>query len=197
MQTPDGITIAGMLLEPSRFLMEFSSALAASSGGKPILDVACGSGRNALPLAELGCQVICIDKDLAQIEVLRDALKDTPLSQLSARLVPQSIDLQIAAQWHFGQSTVGGIINIHCLALELIPLFYSALIPGGYLLIESVPAHGGNYRQLPKSGELRSALAGRFELEAYKENRAGPRDVDAVTVKVFARKISSDQRARA
>jgi len=188
MHAPDNMTSVGMVLEPSAFLQKFCSTIAASSCGKPILDVACGSGRNALPLAELGCTVICMDKDVAQIEIVRDSLRNTPFSGLSERLTPQSVDLNIASQWRFGPGTIGGIINIHFLAIGLIPLFHSSLIPGGYLLIETVPGHGGNYLQLPKSGELRTILTARFELKFYKEHKAGPPGVDAVTVKAFARK---------
>jgi len=90
--------------------------------------------------------------------------------------------------WPFGPGTAGAIINVHFLLPALFPLFQSSLIPGGYLLIETVPAHGGNYLELPRAGELRSALQGAFDFEFYKERKAGPGNYDAVTVQLLAKR---------
>lgn len=52
--------------------------------------------------------------------------------------------------------------------------FQSSLSPGGYLLIETVPAHGGNFIELPNEGELRHVFAETFQFEFFKEKKAGP-----------------------
>jgi len=52
----------------SPLVRRFASAIAEAANGAPILDVACGSGRNAMIFAELGCNVICVDIDLTRLE---------------------------------------------------------------------------------------------------------------------------------
>ena len=47
--------------------------------------------------------------------------------------------------------------------------------------METIPAHGGNYVELPRAGELRSALQHAFDFEFYKERKTGPHNYDAVT----------------
>src|ERR1017187_7703007 len=85
-------------------------------------------------------------------------------------------------------SRVGGIINVHFLLPALFPFCEQSLSPGGYLLLETVPGCGGNYLELPKANELRSALEMLFELEFYRERKVGPVACDAVTVQVLAKK---------
>lgn len=93
--------------------------------------------------------------------------------------------------WPFAECSVGGIINIHFFLPRLFSLFAGCLAPGGYLLFETPPGYGGNYRELPKAGEIRSALAELFYLELYKEHRVGPPQCDAVVVQVLAAKLGS------
>jgi hypothetical protein len=107
------------------------------------------------------------------------------------RLSLVRLDL-IREAWPFGACTMGGIINIHFLAPQLFKYFESTLLPGGCLLLETVPGCGGNYRQLPKTGELRSALAGAFVLELYRERKIGPPSHEAATVQVFAQRAVPD-----
>jgi hypothetical protein len=81
----------------------------------------------------------------------------------------------------------GGIINAHFLFPKLFPWFES-LIPGGYLLTQTVPGCGGNYLQLPKSNELRSALSEHFEFEFYQERPVGPSAFNSVTANLLAKR---------
>jgi SAM-dependent methyltransferase len=175
-------------IEPSPFVARFAAKIAECAGARPILDVACGSGRNALLLAELGCEVICIDKSLKPLQQTRDWLKNRSI-QLSERLLPLELDLSIDP-WPFSELTVGGIINVHFLLPRLLPFFKASLAVGGTLLIETIPAHGGNYHELPRRGHLRNGLEGDFEILVYKEREAGPTDADKVVVKVLAEKTS-------
>ena len=82
----------------------------------------------------------------------------------------------------------GGIINVHFFLPTLLSVFARSLLPGAYLLIETIPGCGGNYLSLPSAGEVRKQLAGKFELPVYKESKVGPESIDAVTVKVLAKR---------
>lgn len=171
------MAIAGMQQDPrnvSPWVRQHGPTIAHACRSKPVLDVACGSGRNAQFLAELGCKVIGLDKDLS----------GTATSKwFEARRVDLDSD-----PWLFQEATLGGIIQVHFLRRELFPHFAFSLATDGYLLIETVPGCGGNYLELPKAGELRKELSEKFEIIAYRERRVGPAEMDAVTVRLLARR---------
>lgn len=102
---------------------------------------------------------------------------------------PRQIDLDLA-DWPFKESELGGIIQVHFFRRKLIEHFASSLLPRSYLLIETIPGCGGNFRELPKAGELATLLGYAFELEQYTERKVGPISADAVTVKLLARRRS-------
>ncbi len=174
-------------LVPSALIRRFGSKIAAASLDKPILDVACGSGRNAFFLWSLGCTVICMDRDLSGLQAQLSRSVDGDSVRASKRLILHQIDL-INEPWPFKQSSVGGIINVHFTLPCLFPFFGSSLAQNGYLLIETVPGCGGNYLDLPRKGELKAAFERSFAFEAYKEKPVGPSDRNAVTVKLLARR---------
>jgi SAM-dependent methyltransferase len=177
-------------LEPSPLVRRFAPKIAEAAAGKPLIDVACGSGRNALAFAQLGCTVICVDRHLAGLQAHIKHLRRTELSKAVAKLSLHQMDL-VNDRWPFTTGFAGGIINVHFLLPELFPFFERTLSPGGNLLLETVPGCGGNYLELPKAGELRSAFERAFDLELYQERKAGPVGFDAVTVRVLGKKRSS------
>jgi hypothetical protein len=173
--------------KPSPLVRRFAAKIAEASSGLPVLDVACGSGRNATPLQQLGCTVICIDRDLSRLPQQPPPTSRALSDPAPPELIPRKMDL-LKDDWPFGESSVGGIINIHFFAPALLPAFEHSLAPGGYLLLETVPGCGGNYLQLPKAGTVRSTFGKVFEFKFYREHRVGPNGVDAVTVHMLARR---------
>lgn len=160
--------------DTSAWIRRHANTVATASRSKPILDVACGSGRNAFVLTQLGCDVLGIDID-------------TSRAVTSERFRTRRMDLD-TEPWPFREGEFGGIIQVHFLRPALFPLFAFSLMPGGYLLIETVPGHGGNYLELPRAGALSKQLSPHFELEAYVERKVGPRGIDAVTVRALGRR---------
>ena|SRR6476661_9527127 len=158
---------------------KYAPQIARCTGEKPLADVACGSGRNAIVLARLGCKVICLDKDFSN---MLPEVRQFP-TLLSLHLLDLGAD-----SWPFGDSSLGGIINVHFLLPKLLPLFARSISSSGYLLLETVPGHGGNYLQLPQEGELKSALEGCFDLELYRERKVGPPNSKSVTVKMIGKR---------
>ena len=169
---------------PSPFVRRFASRIAGASLGKPILDVACGSGRNAMVLSQIKCSVVCVDKDLTSLKAQRLRLRGTALAR---RLRLQRLDL-LKDPWPFAPSVFGGIINVHFLLPALFPAFESSLSAGGYLLLETVPGCGGNYLELPKPGSVRAAFEASFSIESYQERKIGPLGYEAVTVHLLAKR---------
>ena len=174
-------------LEASSLVRRFGAKVAAASRGKPVLDVACGSGRNAFFLSSFGATVICMDKELTRLRENLAQNTSTCIIEKADRLVPHQIDL-ITTPWPFEHESVGGIINVHFTLPALFPFFANSLIPDGYLLVETVPGCGGNFMELPKKGELKTALQANFKFEMYEEKPVRPAESEAVTVKLVARR---------
>jgi len=170
--------------------------IAAGAAGKPILDVGCGSGRNALLLAHLGCNVICVDKDLTRLRTQLLDSSRTSFRGVSGQLRLHQVDI-VKNPWPFGTCTIGGIICIHFFVPVLIPCFESSLLPGGYLLLETFSGCGGNYLELPKAGEVRDSFGKAFDLEFYRERTVGLRSYNAVAVKMLARRRGEPMSGRA
>jgi len=183
--TRNGVGRAPTRFGASPFVQRFAPKIAEAAGSTPILDVACGSGRNAFLLAEMGCEVICIDKDLSAIRENSECEHLSPAAK--SRIRTYQLDL-IHQEWPFGRVMAGGIINVHFFVPTLLNAFTRSLLPDAYLLIETIPGCGGNYLSLSSAGEVRKQLAGKFELTVYKESKVGPESIDAVTVKVLAKR---------
>ena len=73
-------------------MRRFAMRIVDAAGKAPILDVACGSGRHALLFAQLGCSVICLDKNA-------DLLRRLPKNP---RIFPMQVDLA-TKPWPFGR----------------------------------------------------------------------------------------------
>jgi SAM-dependent methyltransferase len=175
------------LPEPSALVRRFAPKIAAGAGTSPILDVGCGTSRNAMVLSQLGCSVICMDKDLTAMHAQRLRLRDARFHSALVRLIPLEIDF-LRSGWPIAPRCVGGIVNIHFFLPILFPFFVSSLVPGGYFVFETVPGYGGNFLELPKAGQIRSMLEHNFAFDLYKETKAGPSNCNAVTVRLVAKR---------
>jgi SAM-dependent methyltransferase len=174
-------------LTPSPAVRKFGHEIVSAAGGRPILDVACGRGRNSAWVSSLGGCVAAIDIDLSGISAHRNDLPPSTLADALRRVELQRLDL-INEPWPYPPSSIGGIINIHFLYKPLLKAFSRSLISGGLLLLETVDARGGNYRQLPEVGFLRKALGEQFEFPLYRERQVRTPGVNAVSVMLVAKR---------
>ena len=109
---------------PTPLLVETSKRLTPGRA----LDLACGSGRNALRLAEQGWSVTAVDGSPAAIEILR--------SRASSRSV--TVDMKVADLEKFGQliePTSWNLIAIcYYLQRDLFEHAKQGVVPGGILI---------------------------------------------------------------
>jgi rhodanese-related sulfurtransferase len=96
-----------------------------------VLDLACGSGRNALLLAMAGFPVQAVDRDPGKIESLHRIGTDLGIA-LQARVQ----DLE-ATEPDLGRESAELILGFHYLHRPLFPVMIRALSPGGLLLYET------------------------------------------------------------
>lgn len=145
--------------EPTPLLVETAKSLEPGAA----LDLACGTGRNALWLAAHDWNVTAVDGSPAAITILRDRA-----SQLGARIDARAADLE-KGEYRIVPSTWDLIAICYYLQRDLLEPAKQGLKPGGVLIVIVHIAEPGeeptNHRLRP--GELRRYFAGWEILHDY------------------------------
>ncbi len=114
------------------------------------LDLACGAGRHARLLADLGHEVTAVDRDPQQLAGIRFV----------------QADLEDGSPWPLPGETFQGIVVANYLHRPLFPRIAGALAPGGVLVYETFMQGNERFGKpsnpafLLKPGELWAAFAG-------------------------------------
>lgn len=149
------------------------------------LDVACGSGRNALYLARRGWRVDAIDVAHAGLMRLRAAAVREGL-----RVHPVQADLERFALPHAHYDLV---VNVRYLQRSLLAPIAAAIVPGGLLVFETFLraqaglGHPRNPAFLLEPGELRASFADFEVLESW-EGLCGAEGHQAHLARLVARR---------
>jgi SAM-dependent methyltransferase len=114
---------------PSEWLAENRPLLVGPSGRRA-LDIACGNGRNALYLAQLGFAVDAVDVSDVAVSALRAAALERGLEVDARRLDLETDTLPVA---HYDV-----VVQINYLQRDLFRALAAALVPGGALVVETV-----------------------------------------------------------
>ena len=160
----DNDTLLGFR-EPSPLLRQFAS----HAVGTQALDIACGTGRNTLYLAQHGFEVEALDISAVALQELTQHLqKVTDLSFVHTKLT----DLD---SYTPPLSSYDLIIQTNFLDRRLIPLLASALTRNGILIIETYmidpenEKKGSNETYLLTPGELPRYFDEHYEILFYDE----------------------------
>jgi ubiquinone/menaquinone biosynthesis C-methylase UbiE len=101
--------------QPNAVLMRFAEQELRNATGPSLLDIGCGVGRNALPLAHMGWQVLGTDLSWPMISAAAEHLRDPRAGRLHLALAPMetipardgSFDLVVAhGIWNLARSAV-------------------------------------------------------------------------------------------
>ena len=100
--------------------------------GGMVLDVASGSGRNALYMAARGWRVHAIDRDGEALERLRNAAAATP----GCELTTEQVDLE-SGDVSLGTGRYQAVLVFNYLHRPLMPAIVAAVAHGGVLIYET------------------------------------------------------------
>lgn len=161
---------------PSKFLVDALSCLQIPKN-KPVLDLACGYGRNSLHLASFGYRIYAADHD-------QDVFKNKWFEQNHI----QPLILNARATLPFKSESFSLVVVIHYFSKDILEQIINLVCDGGFIIYESYGAHGRNWMVLPIQNQFQNELKNKFELLHYEEKLVGP-NKENVTVKMVARKI--------
>jgi len=151
----------------------------------PIVDVACGYGRNGAYCVRKGRKVIFLDRDREALNFISEGINVAQNGNIDTQLVRTvRVDFN-NNRWPIPADSVAGIINVHYYNSNLIPMFISSLKIGGFLYIETVDGRGSNFWNLPKYRELYTALKNTFEFIYYSERKVKPYEYGAASLKMY------------
>lgn len=172
---------------PADFLVRHADLL---PGSGRALDVAMGTGRNALYLASRGYEVTGIDISPLAVERCQEEAQRRGL-----RIETICANLE---SYPLLEETYGVVVNLYYLQRELCPRLVEALRPGGVLMFETFtieqPRFGWGPREeefLLRPGELRE-LFPELEVLTYRESieEEGERGMKAVAGLVGRKRVA-------
>lgn len=143
----------GVAARASQFLIRWRGRLLEAARLGPVLDVACGDGRNGLHLAWFGARVVMLDRSEEALAGLKELGR--PENALFARM-----DLETQDPPSFGDGLFGAVLVFRYLHRPLVPALKACLKPGGVFVwetfLEGQEAYGKprNPEHLLQKGEL-------------------------------------------
>ena len=166
MSWPRCLPAASMAESP--LLRTYLEELREASAEAPVLDLACGSGRNALWLARQHVPVVCAD-------IRQNALDEIALAAGSHLewLTPWQVDLEAPESQPLAGKRFGGVLVFRYLHRPLMPAIAEAIMPGGLVIYETFttaqPRFGRptNPDYLLQPGELSQHFCGWETLHEY------------------------------
>lgn len=121
-----------MRSKPSQLLLDYAYLLTREPLTGPVLDLACGNGRNGVFLAQKNLSVICCDSSQEALDKARKLATDS-----NATVKLWHIDLEQKGVNPLSEDRYGGILVFQYLHRPLIPCIKKALKGGGIGIYET------------------------------------------------------------
>ena len=154
--------------EPSKYLQKYADHIIYSD--LPIVDVACGYGRNGAYVANLNHKVIFADIDQDCLDFIEEGKGFNELKTiLPENKMVYKADLLV--HWPFLKESLGGIICVHFYTHDIISKCLESIGKGGFFYFETISARSGNIASLPRRNEIYNLIKDRFEILFYSEKQ--------------------------
>jgi SAM-dependent methyltransferase len=147
------------------------------------LDAPCGAGRHINALRSRGYSVVAADLSLVLLQEARQRAEQTrsPAGAVSF------IQFNAANPLPFANNTFDLVLVVHFFLPELVRRLSALVRPGGYLILETFGAQGGNHADLPFRGQVQRELHGDWSI--IDEQERSVRSVaDRCVLRLFARR---------
>ena len=155
--------------EAQTVLLDHLDLLTRLDRSLPVLDLACGEGRNGLVLAQRAIEVVFADRSASALEVVKQRLVE---HGLPGRV--WQVDLEQPDTDPLSGQCFAAIICFRYLHRPLFPALLNAVMPGGLLIYETFTMENRRFRRphnpdfLLQPGELKAWFKG-WELIHYFE----------------------------
>lgn len=133
---------------------------------------------------------MCLDNDPAALRYIQAEAQLPANPSIAGLLTAIKLDLH-PDSWPYEPDTVGAIVSVDFAFHQFLNSFVATLKSGGYLLLESIGGHGGNYLSLPEPGFVKAVLAESVDFRYFEERRVGPSNNRRATTKLLAVKRNS------
>ena len=175
-------------LQPAALLRSELALLRQAASEGPLLDLACGAGRNALPLARAGAAVIGLDRDRARLTALQAAAR-------GLRVWPLQADLEASGTIPLASASCAGVLVFRYLHRPLAAEIVRVLKPNGVLLYETFTREHTQLAQHPRNpafllepGELCGLFSALVPLRAEEVRVQAP--APEAVARLVARKLA-------
>lgn len=161
--------------DPAAFLWEHRRVFLDRALPGPILDLACGGGRNGVFLATEGLSVVCCDRSAGALNRTRDLAEEK-----GVKVSLWQADLEREGTNPLRLGSFGGVLIFRYLHRPLIPHIRASLKAGGVLMYETFTVEQPRFGRprnpdfLLKKGELRGWFEDWEVIEFFEGIREGP-----------------------
>lgn len=121
----------------SDLLQKYAAEIAEVSNSGPILDLACGTGRNGLFLIRQNTPVVFADVNRAALDQIKEQLQAPEFATLAVRPKLWQVDFETQPELTLKSSSYAGIIVFRYLHRPLMPELKQAVKPGGLVIYET------------------------------------------------------------
>lgn len=177
------------LQSPASLLLDHMELLIKLDRSNPVLDLACGSGRNGLALAAHGIPVVFADKSA---DLLLGIEQNLAKNDFQGRI--WQVDLEQPGGNPFAGQHFSAIIVFRYLHRPLFPALKNAVMPGGLVIYETFTVENRRFGRpnnpdfLLKHNELKEEFQG-WEIITHFEGRL--ENPDRVCAQIVTRKALS------
>ncbi len=177
-----------MYYKSHEILLEYLNSVPNPDEARPVLDLACGTGRSGLLLTQRDIPVVFADRSTTALDGIRQQLAENRMPGRTWQ-----VDLELAGVNPFEGQIFNAVVCFRYLHRPLFPFLLKAVEPDGLVIYETFTVDNrrfgrpGNPAFLLKPGELKTCFQGWDMIHYYEGVQQNP---DRAIAQIVARKPS-------